>query len=55
MAKTRKAHAMGVSHVALEVADIEEALTFYGRLFESVAPACVTLAALARCYLNTSA
>jgi catechol 2,3-dioxygenase-like lactoylglutathione lyase family enzyme len=25
---------MGVNHVALEVGDIEEALTFYGRLFE---------------------
>jgi predicted enzyme related to lactoylglutathione lyase len=34
MAETRKARAMGVNHVALEVGDIEEALTFYGRLFE---------------------
>jgi len=25
---------MGVNHVALEVGDIEEALAFYGRLFE---------------------
>jgi len=28
-----KARAMGFNHVALEVGDIEEALTFYGRLF----------------------
>jgi lactoylglutathione lyase len=34
MAETRKARAMGVNHVALEVGDIEEALAFYGRLFE---------------------
>ena len=34
MAKTRKARAIGVNHVALEVGDIEEALAFYGRLFE---------------------
>jgi len=34
MAGTRKARAMGVNHVALEVGDIEEALAFYGRLFE---------------------
>jgi lactoylglutathione lyase len=34
MAENRKARAMGVNHVALEVGDIEEALAFYGRLFE---------------------
>src|SRR5258705_5675269 len=34
MAETKKARAMGVNHVALEVGDIEEALAFYGRLFE---------------------
>ena len=28
------ARAVGINHVALEVADIEEALAFYGRLFE---------------------
>ena len=30
----RKARVVGVNHVALEVGDIEEALAFYGRLFE---------------------
>jgi lactoylglutathione lyase len=34
MAETRKARAIGVNHVALEVGDIEEALAFYGRLFD---------------------
>ncbi len=34
MPETRKARAVGVNHVALEVGDIEEALAFYGRLFE---------------------
>jgi catechol 2,3-dioxygenase-like lactoylglutathione lyase family enzyme len=34
MAEARKARAMGVNHVALEVGDIEEALAFYARLFE---------------------
>ena len=29
-----KARAVGFNHVALEVGDIEEALAFYGRLFE---------------------
>jgi lactoylglutathione lyase len=33
MTETRKARALGVNHVALEVGDIEEALAFYGRLF----------------------
>jgi catechol 2,3-dioxygenase-like lactoylglutathione lyase family enzyme len=34
MATTSKARAVGVNHIALEVGDIEEALAFYGRLFE---------------------
>src|ERR1700680_2876551 len=32
--KTKKARAVGFNHVALEVGNIEEALAFYGRLFE---------------------
>jgi lactoylglutathione lyase len=34
MSEARKARAVGFNHVALEVGDIEEALSFYGRLFE---------------------
>jgi predicted enzyme related to lactoylglutathione lyase len=34
MSKTGKARAVGFNHVALEVGDIEEALAFYGRLFD---------------------
>jgi predicted enzyme related to lactoylglutathione lyase len=34
MPKTSKARAVGLNHIALEVGDIEEALVFYGRLFE---------------------
>ncbi len=34
MAESRKARAIGFNHVALEVDDIEEALAFYGRLFD---------------------
>lgn len=34
MSKESKARAIGINHVALEVDDIEEALQFYGRLFE---------------------
>src|SRR6185503_7315202 len=34
MAEERKARAVGFNHVALEVGDIEQALAFYGRLFE---------------------
>jgi catechol 2,3-dioxygenase-like lactoylglutathione lyase family enzyme len=34
MTKTRKARAVGFNHVALEVGDIDEALEFYGALFE---------------------
>jgi catechol 2,3-dioxygenase-like lactoylglutathione lyase family enzyme len=34
MAQSKKARAVGFNHVALEVGDIEEALAFYGQLFE---------------------
>ena len=34
MPSTRKARAIGFNHVALEVGDIDEALDFYGKLFE---------------------
>jgi lactoylglutathione lyase len=34
MAQDKKARAVGVNHIALEVGDIEEALAFYGRLFD---------------------
>ena len=34
MPKARKARAVGLNHVALEVGDIDEALAFYGRLFD---------------------
>ena len=34
MPSTRKARAIGFNHVALEVGDIDEALAFYGKLFE---------------------
>ena len=34
MAHAKKARAIGFNHVALEVGDIDEALAFYGRLFE---------------------
>lgn len=34
MPEARKARAVGFNHVALEVGDIEEALSFYGRIFE---------------------
>jgi predicted enzyme related to lactoylglutathione lyase len=34
MAESRKARAVGFNHVALEVDDIDEALAFYGRIFE---------------------
>jgi catechol 2,3-dioxygenase-like lactoylglutathione lyase family enzyme len=32
--EARKARAVGFNHIALEVGDIEEALAFYGRLFD---------------------
>jgi lactoylglutathione lyase len=34
MSETKKARAVGLNHIALEVGDIDEALAFYGRLFE---------------------
>jgi predicted enzyme related to lactoylglutathione lyase len=34
MPAARKARAIGFNHVALEVGDIEQALAFYGRLFD---------------------
>jgi predicted enzyme related to lactoylglutathione lyase len=34
MSEDGKARAVGFNHVALEVGDIEEALAFYGRLFD---------------------
>ena len=34
MAQSAKPRVVGFNHVALEVGDIEEALAFYGRLFE---------------------
>src|SRR5919205_2693443 len=34
MDQTKKARAIGFNHVALEVGDIDEALAFYGRLFD---------------------
>ncbi len=32
--RIRKAHAVGINHIALEVGDIEEALAFYGSFLE---------------------
>jgi lactoylglutathione lyase len=34
MTSTKKARAIGFNHVALEVGDIDEALDFYGQLFD---------------------
>ena len=34
MSEAEKARAVGMNHVAFEVGDIEEALAFYGRLFD---------------------
>jgi lactoylglutathione lyase len=34
MSAAKKARALGFNHVALEVGDIDEALAFYGRLFD---------------------
>ncbi len=34
MAELKKARALGFNHVALEVGDIDEALAFYGSIFE---------------------
>src|SRR5260370_32819656 len=32
--KTRKPKLVGMNHIALEVGDVEEALAFYGKIFE---------------------
>jgi catechol 2,3-dioxygenase-like lactoylglutathione lyase family enzyme len=34
MPMTRKARLVGINHVALEVGDLDEALEFYGRIFD---------------------
>ncbi len=34
MADAKKVRIVGFNHIALEVGDIEEALAFYGRLFD---------------------
>jgi lactoylglutathione lyase len=34
MGEARKARAIGLNHIALEVGDIDDALAFYGRLFD---------------------
>jgi len=34
MPKVKKARAVGFNHIALEVGDIDQALAFYGRLFD---------------------
>src|SRR5207302_10833390 len=34
MPQAKKARAIGFNHIALEVGDIDEALAFYGRLFD---------------------
>jgi lactoylglutathione lyase len=34
MTEAKKARAVGINHVAIEVGDIDEALAFYGNLFE---------------------
>ena len=34
MSKAKKARMVGFNHIALEVGDVEEALAFYGRLFD---------------------
>jgi lactoylglutathione lyase len=34
MTETKKARAVGFNHIALEVGDIDEALAFYGGLFD---------------------
>ena len=38
MSGARKAHAVGFNHVAIEVGDIDEALSFYGQLFDFKLP-----------------
>jgi len=34
MTQSKKAHALGFNHIALEVGDVEEALAFYARIVE---------------------
>jgi lactoylglutathione lyase len=34
MSKSNKARALGFNHIALEVGDVDEALTFYGRIVD---------------------
>ena len=34
MSETKKARAVGINHVALEVGDIDKALEFYGKFLE---------------------
>ena len=34
MSEARKARMVGFNHIALEVGDVEEALAFYGQLFD---------------------
>lgn len=34
MSEVKRARAVGLNHIALEVGDIEEALTFYARIFD---------------------
>ena len=42
MAQYEKPSIIGLNHIALEVGDIEEALSFYGRLFNSSCAARAT-------------
>ena len=48
MAEQQKARAVGFNHLALEVGDIEEALAFYGRLFELKQPLSILAINLSR-------
>ena len=34
MPEKRKARALGINHVVLEVGDLDQALDFYGKIFE---------------------
>ena len=47
---TGKARALGINHVVLEVGDLDEALEFYGSLFESEARHHTTYVRLARMF-----
>ena len=42
MPQVKKARAIGLNHVALEVGDIDEALAFYGRFSNSSSAAGIT-------------